>query len=129
MVLFLLNQKTNSKDAVCYYIRTSNLQHIEPEIQEELYLFDSAKDKSKNICLILFVYKAGLCNDDFNVLRDYSKAFILGETIVPTQYCHTAIIVLIDSENNRGYYLDIQKKLSISIYAHGCKMIRKYFQS
>lgn len=116
-----------SKDAICYYAKCVNSTELKKTIEFELGSMDALNEKSSNICFILFVYKNGINKSDIIELRETSKAFIISETVMPTRSCHTSIIVLIDSKTNEGSFLDMNSKTSISVYAHGCKLVKKYF--
>ena len=37
----------------------------------------------------------------------------------------TAILVAVDKQKLDGWYMDIGKKHKISLYAHGCRLLKK----
>ena len=116
-----------SKDAICYYAKCVSSLDLKKTVEYELNSMDTLNEKSKNVCLILFVYKSNINESDLNQLRNISKSFIINETVLPVSSCYTSIIVMIDSGTNEGKFLDLNNKLSISVYAHGCRLIKKYF--
>lgn len=115
------------KDSICYYVRSTASIDLKSTVDQEMKVIDKIDEKSKNLCFLLFIYKNDLCESDYQTLREISKVFILNETVVPVSYCHTSVIVLIDNETGEGQFLDINSRRSISVYAYGCRLIKKYF--
>lgn len=115
------------KDSICYYAKNVTAADFKSTIEYELNLMDKLNERSKNICFLLFVYKNNINESDLEELRKISKLFILNEMVVPVSSCYTSIIVLINSETYEGRFLDMNSKQSISVYAHGSRLIKKYF--
>lgn len=116
-----------TKDAICYYVKCAVSTDVNETIEKELDAMDSIEERAKNVCLILFIYKDGVDKADLQAIRDVDKAFILDEEIVPRPSCNTCICVLVDGATHEGRFLAAKSKVSISVYAHGCRMIKKQF--
>lgn len=117
-----------TKDAICYYVKSVNSFDLENTIEKEFELMDMMDEKSKSVCLILVIYKNELKEKDFDEVRQISKDLIISETVFQLKSCHTSVLVLVDSTTNEGYFLDINSKIDISIYGHGCRLIKKYLK-
>lgn len=87
---------------------------------------DEPKFASKNLCLFLFRCRKQLTSEDEYFLRNVTTSCILNETVIPSQRrIHTCIPVLLDETEGEGWFLELSK--GISVYAHGCKFLRKLF--
>lgn len=117
-----------SKDSVCYLIRMVNAIDVHKTIESELKRADARNYNSKNTCLILFLHMDLISPDDIKYIRKISNNSIINETIIPTSEFDTCILILVDAQSKTGQFL-YMKGFSISIYKHGCKMIKKYFGS
>ena len=96
------------------------------EDMERILWLDAPRLASKNLCLFLFLCREQVTPEDETYLRGHATSFILDETVVPTQgRIHTCIPVLLDETGGEGWLLELSK--GISVYAHGCKFLRKLF--
>ena len=50
---------------------------------------------------------------------------IVSEEVFETCTQTTVILVAVDKERQKGWYVDIGKKKKLSLYSHGCRLIRK----
>ena len=125
----LLRRKMFSltKDSICYYVNCRPAENIEAALAEEFQCFNELNEPSKNVCLLLFLYKNQPTAADDALLRETARTFILSETLLPVQTFQTCVLVLVDTATQQGRYLEVQHKGSISVYAHACRLLKKYF--
>lgn len=116
------------KDDLCYYIRIAVSSDILYTVKEEFDRFNHIKEKSRNICLILFIYVNHLDEQNIKELRKISNRIILTDMVFPAQFCFSNVSVLIDSTTNEAYFIDIPQKTNLSLYAYGCRFIKKIFK-
>lgn len=122
---------TPAKDFIHYYVRCVPAEDVEAALSGELARFErllegDQKAVKKNICLYLFLYKDRVTEADEKPLQEADTAFLLGETVVPTRVFQTCVAVLADAAGE-GRFLDMSK--GISVYAHACRRLKKYFPS
>lgn len=76
-------------------------------------------------CLCLFAYLDNLTEKDLQDVKDIGKKYIVYENVFDPHLRENYIVVAVDKTTGEGYFLDIGKKHRISIYHHGCKVIKK----
>ncbi len=81
--------------------------------------------KERTSCLCLFACLDGLTDRDLQDVKDIGKKYIVHENVLDPHLRENYIIVAVDKTTGEGYFMDIGKKHRISIYHHGCKMIKK----
>lgn len=111
------------KDYVNYFIKTINSTDLKQTIKEEYKLFDSFKFEKKNKCLIMFIEKENVDENDLKILVNISSNFI-GLEIVPHMINDTSLIVLID-KTKKCLYLVPPGKNKLSFYNIGYKLIKQ----
>lgn len=118
---------TISKDSIYYLVKCVSSINLDETIENEFKLIDDLRKKSQSLCLFLFIYMEQTSEAEIEKVREVEKYLIIDETIFPYKSYCTSIIVLIDKMTNQGRYLDMQSKTSLSIYAHGCRLLKKFF--
>lgn len=119
-----------TKDAIHYFVRWVPVPDMETALPGELRRLARIEEEDprlarKCMCACLFLSKPRPAPEDETALRAAAEGFLLGETAVPVQVFHTAVIVLVDEETGEGRYLELSK--GISVYAHGCRLLKKLF--
>lgn len=116
------------KDSVSYYVRITEDVNLQTAINREMDRFDKISGKGKNFCLILFVNMDAVGEREIESLKQAGKTFIAMETVLNPNLEETVIPVLIDQNSDTGFFLDIGKGHIISLYSHGCKMLKKIWR-
>lgn len=112
------------KDSVCYYWTALDAGNVYDVCDNALNRLERIENRPKNACLLLFVYKPQVTKEDKIQLRDIAAALLTDEAVLPDSSCATMVPVLVDSSTGKGYFLDRHR--GISVYAHGCRLLRKY---
>lgn len=50
---------------------------------------------------------------------------IISENVLDPHTQMTVILAAVNKQTQEGWYMDIGKKHKISLYAHGCRLIKK----
>lgn len=121
-----------SKDAIHCFVRWVPVLDVETALAGELQRLarvemEDPKLRRKCMCAFLFLAKSHSTQADEAALRAASADFLMRETVVPSQVFHTALPILVDEEAGEGRYLDMST--GISVYAHGCRRLKKMFSS
>lgn len=115
-----------SKDMICYLLRVTEDSDIENAFRREIARLERMQVKWKNLCLILFVYMDRFEEYEKETLKNLSKVNIVTQTLINPKISASAMIVVVDRKNNAGYFLDTAKN-NFSLYAKGCKLVKKLF--
>lgn len=77
-------------------------------------------------CLIAFLYKAGVSEEDKEAIRALSGSAASAEgALAGLAALNTTLPVLVDPLTGQGYYL--AQKGGITLYAYGCRFLKKHF--
>lgn len=112
-----------TKDYINYYVKKCSSTNIKETIDDEFNKFDSYEFKRSHKCLILFIEKDELVEDDFNAVSEISNVFISTE-IVYQMINDISLIVLLDKSNKCAYVAKPGKN-KLSFYNCGYKFIEK----
>ena len=112
-----------TKDAVCYYVALTDAEYPGKTCDNITSRMERIQEKTKAICEIVFLYRTELTQSDRDWLKNTAAMDIAMETVLPTAEGHSVIPVLVDSATGVGEYL--AKTGGISIYAHGCRLLKK----
>lgn len=110
------------RDRIHYYIQKMHSSNIQETLDEAYSKFNSFEFKSYNQCLLLFIEKENIIDDDLNMLINTSAAFI-SSLASPFASQITSIIVLIDANKNCAYC--VSPAGSLGLYNLGYKMAKK----
>ncbi len=122
---------TFGKDSILYYFRSVPTVTVADSMRAELprleqTLAEQGREQAEHSsCLILFLCKNGVTEEDRQSLYGASEEFKLQETVVPTSAVHTCLPVLVDEDTGEGWFLDMTK--GISVYAYACRAMKKLF--
>ena len=75
--------------------------------------------------MIIFAYMDEVSEEAKAFVKNHRKNMIVSENALDPYRQMTAILVAVDKHNLVGWYVDIGKKHSISLYAHGCHLMKK----
>lgn len=110
-----------SKDMIHYY----GCYLFDEQAVNRLDDLETPQMAKKCMCVFLFLASQGMTPEDETTLRERAMSFLMQETLVPCRVVHTCIPVLVDERTGEGYFLEYSK--GISVYAHGCRLLKKYF--
>lgn len=113
------------KDSITYYFRFVDTKTVNGCAKREINAFKKINKKERTSCLCLFAYLDNLTEKDLQDVKDIGKKYIVYENVLDPHLRENYIIVAVDKTTGEGYFLDIGKKHRISIYHHGCKVIKK----
>ena len=114
------------KDVINYFVKCAEYETLNETIAQELDKFESKDYKHTNKCFILYLSSDKVTKEDRARLMEFSKNLISLETTLSLPRFDTTVIVLADRISRKAYFVPINK-MSISVYAHGVKMIKKLF--
>lgn len=120
-----------------------NANDMESVILREMRRFDQSRnqgvlrnDKEKS-CLLLLIYDE-VGEYEKEIVKSFGKNRILAETVDRSwvagdssgnpQETLSVIVLAIDQNSGEGYFADI-KGSPLTVYAHGCKMLKRLFGS
>ena len=112
-----------TKDAVCFYVALTDAEYPGKTCDNITSRMERIPEKTKAVCEIVFLYRTELTQRDRDWLKNETVADIAMETVLPTAEGRSVIPVLVDSTTGVGEYLS--KTGGISIYAHGCRLLKK----
>ena len=81
--------------------------------------------KTGNSCLIIFAYMDEISEETKIFVKNHGMNMIVSEEVFETCTQTTVILVAVDKQRQKGWYVDIGKKKKLSLYSHGCRLIRK----
>lgn len=113
------------KDSITYYFRFVDTKTVTGCAKREVNAFKKINKKERTSCLCLFAYLDNLTEKDLQDVKDIGKKYIVYENVFDPHLRENYIVVAVDKTTGEGYFLDIGKKHRISIYHHGCKVIKK----
>ncbi|WP_249030063.1 hypothetical protein [Tannockella kyphosi] len=125
---FIKKKLSLAKDSISYYVRQIDSLDVSYTIKTEYARFENKQKKVNYACLLLFIYCDQLMDMDFDNLRNLSVDQSTTDDLFRTKPAISSLVILVNSQTNEAYYLDIQKKFSISLYGYSCRTIKKYFQ-
>lgn len=115
------------KDSVCYYVRMTEDTEVEKAMRREVeYLYQTGK-KDKNLCMLLFVYMDEVGEHEQKEIKELGKRNIVMESVINPNISLTILAIAVDRGTNTGYYMGIGRHGMFTLYAYGCKMLKKLF--
>lgn len=115
------------KDSVSYCVRFTESNDIEKMVEWQLDHIDMDTKKGTNFCLIIFAYMDTITEEVKATVKDYGINMIVSENALDPQKQMTLILVAVDKVTAEGWYMDIGNKHKVSLYTHGCRLIKKIF--
>lgn len=112
------------KDSIHYVIRITQDAEIENAFHREISRLEQTQTKWNNLCFILFVFMDTINKDTVNTIKALGKDRIILETVMYPKASTSAVIVAVDRQNGLGYFMDTTGH-SISLYAYGCRLLKK----
>ena len=119
-------RKKNSfwKDSVRYYIKLTDSTDLSATLDREIDSFNSSDCSRQNACLIIIMYQNGVTEDTKTTLKEISTNSAIAETVIDPHLNATFLSVAVDSFTGTGYFFDLHKS-HISLYSHGCRLLKK----
>lgn len=118
-----------SKDFIHYYVRCVTCTDVEETIEREIEYFNSRERKGRNLCLILFLYLKDADEDVWETIKQTGISYLVDESVMPAETSATIVPVGVDTSTGTARFLDEGKGIHISLYAHGCKIIKELSES
>lgn len=112
-----LNENVN------YFVKTVECTDLQSALEKEFEAFDAKGYKNDNKCLMLFLFKEGLTEDEIDQALDASRYFILQETTASHPCFDTAVIIPVDTTTKTAYYLPFSSRTAV--YPYGIKMLKR----
>ena len=112
------------KDRICYYLACADTADSRAAADSVFSRIEASGEKAKNVCILLFLYLPQITKSDEAFVKDISSCLLIEETVLPQSEYVSMVPVLVEAETGRGRYL--KKDRGISLYAYGCRMLRKY---
>lgn len=111
------------KDTISYYVRMTEGIDIIKSVQREKQIF-SKVNRGRNVCLLLLIYFDTIDNSAKLLFKQSLKKRFIIEN-VDLYSCSSTIVIAVEKSTGKGYFLDINKRMSIALYAYGCRMIKR----
>lgn len=111
------------KENVNYFVKTVECTDLQSALEKEFEAFDAKGYKNDNKCLMLFLFKEGLTEDEIDQALDASRYFILQETTASHPCFDTAVVIPVDTTTKTAYYLPFSSRTAV--YTYGIKMLKK----
>lgn len=122
------------QDNIYYYVRMVDGNELENIVLQELECFNKAEKskkisfEDKNLCIILFVYMNNMGDKDKKYIKKFGERNNIFETVVDTMIGMSVITVGVDCKTYKGYFFDIDEVDNVTIYSHGCKLLKSIFK-
>ncbi|MDO4454973.1 MAG: hypothetical protein Q4B90_10865 [Eubacteriales bacterium] len=116
------------KDAISYYVKFCDSSNVEETVDWQVEHIDESKLKGKSFCFILFVGMDTVTKETKEAIKSYGISRII-DTVLDPYTNITFILVALDKTSGKGWYMDINQKHGISMYAYGCRFLQKMFPS
>ncbi len=140
------SRETKTVEAVIGGIQTDDVENandMESVILREMRRFDQSRNQGvyhndkKKSCLLLLIYDE-VGEYEKEIVKSFGKNRILAETVDRSwvaedssgnpQETLSVVVLAIDRNSGEGYFADI-KGSPLTVYAHGCKMLKRLSQS
>lgn len=115
------------KDSVSYCVKFAEGNNIEKIVDWQLDHINMDTKKGSNFCLIIFAYMDKIIEEDKATVKDYGINMIVSENALDPYKQMNLIVVAVDKTDETGWFMDIGNKHKISLYAYGCRLIKKMF--
>lgn len=112
------------KDSICYYLAQTDAWDLMESSNAVMDQLDAIGEKSANICVFLFLYRPQVTKAEKALVREMASALLAEETVIHSSSYATVIPILVDTAAGTGYYLN--KTKGITLYAYGCRLLKKY---
>lgn len=112
------------KDSVRYYIKLTDSTDLSATLDREIDSFNSSDCSGQNACLIIIMYQNGVTEATKTTLKEISTNSAIAETVIDPHLNATFLSVAVDSFTGTGYFFDLHKS-HISLYSHGCRLLKK----
>lgn len=116
---------TFAKDTIYYYLALVETNDLCTAAEQILARIDKIDHKKHCVCTIIFFYVPEITEKDELFVRNMSSAFLTDETVLHPKVYSTVIPILVSLNAETGKYLESRR--GISVYAYGCRLLRKYF--
>ena len=113
------------KDSVCYYVRMTEDIEAENALRREIERLDQVGKKDKNLCMLLFVYMDEVGEREKKDIKELGKGTIVMESVINPKISLSVLVIAVDRRTDQGYYMEIGRHGSLTLYSYGCKMLRK----
>ena len=109
------------KDFISYFVKGVECENLISALDKELEAFDAKCYKNINKCLMLFLFKENVTEEELKYLSDVSRSLILAETSMNMPQFDTAVIVAVDTAKDEGYFVPCKSRFAV--YTYGVRML------
>ena len=117
------------RDRVKYYVRFSKSQDLEADLEE----LDAKLDKKHHFtfsqCNILIIGMEQVAEEELGILKEYTKKYKIPEEMMARLSTFNGAVCFLADEGCEKLYYVKPERTSISIYAHGVRMIESFYKS
>lgn len=113
------------KGSVSYCVKFTEGDDIRRVLARQVNGMDLQAKKSGSRCLIVFVYMDGVSEKIKAFVKSYGVQMIVSENAFFAHTQLSVILVAVDKQIQEGWYLDTGKKHKLSLYAYGCRLMKK----
>lgn len=109
------------RDSISYYVSISERNDIKKLLKWQI----DHIEKADNSCLIIFAYMDEISEKTKVFVKNHGVNMIVSEEVFEPHTQATVILIAVDKQKQEGWYVDIGKKKKLSLYSHGCRLMRK----
>ena len=109
------------KDFISYFVKGVECENLISALDKELEAFGAKGYKNINKCLMLFLFKENVTEEELKYLSDVSRSLILAETSMNMPQFDTAVIVAVDTAKDEGYFVPCKSRFAV--YTYGVRML------
>ena len=113
------------KGSVSHCVKFTEGNDIKRILAQQVNGIDSHTQKSGSRCLIVFAYMDGVLEKAKAFVKSYGVQMIVSENAFFAHTQLSVILVAVDKQTQEGWYLDTGKKHKLSLYAYGCRLMKK----
>ena len=112
-----------TKDSIYYYVKIIESDDLERSIEREYAGYVKTHNSWRFSCLMLFFIKEQIGEDDIDFVKKCALKALKKELEPLSNFQHSIIVFLADKTNDEIYFFDMQSAMSMTSYAHGCRLI------
>lgn len=122
--LYRKKQRAALKDGFWFYLAFEDVGSLDEACDDLARRLEADHDQPAPVCLIAFLYKPGVTEEDRQTLKFMASSTVSMErTLGGLASFNQLLPVLVDASTGQGVYLDEAK--GISLYAYGCRFLKK----
>lgn len=112
-----------TRDSIYYYVKIIESDDLKQSIEREYTRYVKTHNSWRSSCFMLFFIKEQIREDDVDFVKKCALKVLRKELEPLSNFQHSIIVFLADKTNDEIYFFDMQSAMSMSAYAHGCRLI------